>query len=853
MRASELHFMTNARPIDDLPAAPAARTRPDEQHEPADARLDEVEAVARIGSYATDLTAGRWVSSPGLDAIFGIDATFDRSVDGWASLVHPDDREEMLRYFAEEVVGRAEKFDREYRIVRADTGEERWVRGRGKLEVDGSGRPIRMVGTIADTTEQRSAQEALIRSEARYATVFEGAIEAILIAEQATGRFRYANAAASALLGWSREDFQALTVRDIHPPEAVSAILEDFEAKTRDTGISWSVPCLRRDGTVLLADIRSSPAEIDGVPCVVGFFADVTELRRSEVHNQRLAAAVEHASDSMLIADLAGTIEYVNPAFERMSGYSRAEAIGQNPRILKSGRQSAAFYRMLWRRLTKGRTWSGTLFNRRKDGSLYEVEATISPIRGPGGENTGYVGIERDVTAVRAAETALSAEFRERAEVAAALARLQPSPTTAETAAEICDELLALPGIEVAAIFDFPEPGRAVTLAAGGPDGLPVAPGRPVPLPRATYLYDRASQGPWAEVWRVRPEDGPYGQAMADLGMKAIAYAPIRNGEGLLGVVAAGTRDDTYARHLIDHLPIVGEFAATASALLSRGLESAHRSERVRQRIERILADGSFEPVFQPIFVLTSAEPVGYEALTRFADGTPPDRMLAEARSVGLGPDLEIACVRAALAVAGSLPPACWLGLNLSPDVLLRATQLRRLIGPSGRQVVLEVTEHVEIDDYAAIRRAVSSLGPQVSLSVDDAGAGFASLRHVVELRPNFLKIDISLVRGVDRDPTRQAMIAGLAHFAARSGCEAIAEGIEERAELEMLCELGVTLGQGFLLGRPERISSRARRSRAATHCRHSVEGAANARHVGDGADAYPVMRRAAARSAPRS
>jgi PAS domain S-box-containing protein len=820
MRVAQKWFMADARSIEDLPSGPAARPHADARRDLADARLDEVEAVAGIGSYTTDIVASRWESSPGLDAIFGIDATFDRSVDAWASLVHPDDREEMLRYFAEDVVGRGTPFDREYRIVRADTGEERWVHGRGRLEMDGSGRPIRMLGTIADITLARRTQEALVRSEARYATVFEGALEAILIAEQATGRFRYANAAASSLLGWSREDFQTLSVRDIHPPDAVAAVLEDFAAMASGTGILWSVPCLRRDGTILLADIRSSPAEIDGVPCVVGFFADVTELRQTELRNRRLAAAVEQASDSLLITDITGAIEYANPAFERMSGYRSAEVLGQNPRILKSGRQPASFYRMLWRHLTKGQSWSGTLFNRRKDGSTYEVEATISPLHDSAGETTGYIGIERDVTAVRAAETALVAEIRERAEVAAALARLQPSPSAADTAASICDELLALTGIEVAAIVDFPETRRAVTLAARGPEGLPVAPGRPIPLARATYLYDRASQGPWAEVWRVRPEDGAYGQAMADMRIKAIAYAPIRNGDRLLGVVAAGTRDDVYARHLIDHLPIVGEFAATASALLSGGLESAHRSEQVRKRVERILAEQSFEPVFQPIFVLSPARPIGHEALTRVSDGTPPDRMLAEARAVGLGPDLELAFLKAALLASEELPSSGWLALNISPDVLLRADELRQMIAPSTRPIVLELTEHVEIDDYAAVRRAVATLGPRVSLSVDDAGAGFASLRHVVELRPHFLKIDIGLVRGVDRDPTRQAMIAGLAHFAARSGCEVIAEGIEEQAELEMLCELGVALGQGYLLGRPDRVSHHPRGSRLGTRRR---------------------------------
>ncbi len=806
--------------------APAATSTPENPHDGApftDDRLDEVESVARIGSYALDIPSGRWASSNGLDAIFGIDAGFERSTEGWASLVHPAEREAMVAYFADEVLGRVRPFDRQYRIVRADTGEERWVHGRGALELDESGRPLRMLGTIADITDQRRAQEAVIASELRYAAIFDGSLEAIVIAEVATQRLRWVNPAACALFGYGRDELLELTVHDLHPPQDLPSVLDQFQAQADGRiPIARSMPCRRKDGTTLLADIKGSTAVLDGVLCNVGFFTDVTDLRRHEANEQahevererlaaereRLVAAVEQTSDSVIIADLAGTIEYVNPAFERVSGYGRDEALGQNPRILKSGKQSAGFYRALWRRLTRGQTWTGTLVNRHKDGSLYEEEATISPIRSPGGAITGYVAVKRDVTALRTVESSLAGEFRERAQVAAALARLQPGPSAEATAAVICDELVGLPGIDVASIVNFLDPQHAVPLAVIGPDGLSAAPGLPLPADRAAYLYERAAQGPWAEAWEQRPADGRYGEATTRTGIRAMAYAPIRNGEGLLGLVAAGTRDEGYARHLIDRLPAVGEFAATASALLSGQLERGHRDARVRERIGRALAEGGLQPVLQPIFALGSTEPVGYEALTRFTDGTPPDRMIAEAHTVGLGLDLEVACLVAAFDAAGALPHDTWLSLNASPEVILHSSELVALVAGRSRRILIEITEHAAIRDYGAIRHAVAALGPNVSLVVDDAGAGFASLRHVVELTPRFLKIDSSLVHHVDRDPNRQAMIAGLRHFAERVGCEVIAEGIEDPAELAMLRELDIPFGQGYLLGRPEPVTA---------------------------------------------
>lgn len=116
--------------------------------------------------------------------------------------------------------------------------------------------------------------------------------------------------------------------------------------------------------------------------------------------------------------------------------------------------------------------------------------------------------------------------------------------------------------------------------------------------------------------------------------------------------------------------------------------------------------------------------------------------------------------------------------------------------------MVLEITENEAITDYAPLREAVLRLGPDVRLAVDDAGAGVANFNHRAELRPDFLKIDIGLVRGVYSDVGRQAVVAGLVHFAASAGCQVIAEGIETDDELATVRDLGVTLGQGYLLAR---------------------------------------------------
>jgi EAL domain-containing protein (putative c-di-GMP-specific phosphodiesterase class I) len=258
----------------------------------------------------------------------------------------------------------------------------------------------------------------------------------------------------------------------------------------------------------------------------------------------------------------------------------------------------------------------------------------------------------------------------------------------------------------------------------------------------------------------------------------------------------------------------LGEIATFVGPLLGPQLVTRDDVEQARSAIQRVLDLGAHWPVYQPVVEIATPGVVGYEALTRFTDGVRPDLRFAEAAAVGLGGELEVACVRAALEAAATLMEPAWLSLNASPPVILSGA-LAPLVAAAKRPVVIELTEHVAIDDYPAIRGAIARLGHGVRLAVDDAGAGYASLRHVLELQPHFVKLDIGLVRGIEGDPARQALVAGMVHFAGAISTQLVAEGIETEAEAATLVGLGVRLGQGFLLGRPEPAPLRRRTSPA--------------------------------------
>jgi len=268
---------------------------------------------------------------------------------------------------------------------------------------------------------------------------------------------------------------------------------------------------------------------------------------------------------------------------------------------------------------------------------------------------------------------------------------------------------------------------------------------------------------------------------------------------------------DGDALALAERLPALVECAALAGALIGPQIRSRSANTVRETRIRAIVADRAFVPVFQPIVDLESRAVVGYEALTRFADGSRPDEVFAEAARCGLALELEGATLEATLEASGPLPPNAWLNLNVSAELVLAGEPLASIIGRWGGQVVLELTEHVQVTDYPALRAALEQLGPNVRLAVDDAGAGFASFRHILELRPDYVKLDRGIVHKLHRDPARQALVAGMVHFAAKTGAVLVAEGVETEAEAHQLGQLGVVLAQGYRLGRPalaERIAA---------------------------------------------
>jgi len=249
---------------------------------------------------------------------------------------------------------------------------------------------------------------------------------------------------------------------------------------------------------------------------------------------------------------------------------------------------------------------------------------------------------------------------------------------------------------------------------------------------------------------------------------------------------------------------------STTTALSpSRGRSRGDSGPGWTARIESVLSNPALvQPVFQPIFDLVRGRVSGYEALARFTGAGPvrsPEDWLRAAAERGLDDALEARLIEAGLRARAALPANCFLSVNISPHTLL-SEQVQRVLEDAGRldAVVIELTERAPVEDYGALREALAPVRARGGMiAVDDAGAGYASLQHIMSLRPEFVKLDRALVSGLDTDPAKLALVEAVGSFAARIDAWLVAEGIEHDGELDAVRAISVPLGQGFGLAKP--------------------------------------------------
>lgn len=546
------------------------------------------------------------------------------------------------------------------------------------------------------------------------------------------------------------------------------------------------------------------------------------ERARFDAHMKLATGVFDNTSEGILVTDRDGVIVSVNPAFTHITGYAREEAIGARPSLLKSHRHDRAFYQNMWEDLIRIGSWNGEVWNRRKNGDLFLQQESINTLCDAEGETIGYLAVFADVTEQRRKDE----RIRHLAyhDVLTGLANRQ-------LVIDRMDHAVALAAREsgmVAVMFIDLDRFKLVNDTLGhnvGDEMLCEAARRIRAVVRRADTVGRLGGDEFVVV--AERLNGPDDAAVVAEKICAALREPfvvdnhVLHSAGSLGV-AVYPQDGEDAAELMRKAD-TAMYAAKADGgggfrFFTEEMTEATLSRlRLEREIREALAANAFELHYQPKIDLTSGAAAGFEALIRWrrADGyLPPDKFIPLAEETGLIRELGDWVLGEACRQAAAWRAAGWLGghiaVNVSPRQLAtngfaaRLTEHLQTAGAAPADLQIEITESALLADPDAAARelsAVRSLG--VLIAIDDFGVGYSSLRHLVSLPVDAIKIDRSFVQDISVHADRFEIVKAIVALAEALGMAVVAEGVETETDLDSLKRCGCRLAQGFLFARP--------------------------------------------------
>jgi len=806
---------------EDITAQKAAQNALREREE----SLREAQGIARVGSYIVNVAQDVWTSSEALDEIFGIGPEYERNLEGWKALVHPDEREMMASYAIDEVLGQGQPFNREYRIVRPLDQSVRWVHGLGRVERDADGQPKILRGTIQDVTERKRAEGSLRESEQLLQLFTEHAPAAIAMFDR---EMRYLAVSRRWIEAYELEGRQVIgrSHYDVFPDlperwreahrrgmdgEGLRQEEDLFERKDgKHLWVRWELlPWTRSDGSV---------------GGIVLFTEDITALKESAERLQLAASVFTHTSESILITDGNGAILDANDAFSRIYGYTREEILGKNPRLLNSGRQSREFYAEMWAQLKSKGQWSGEIWNRAKNGQLLPGILTISAVPDAMGRAMQYVGLFSDLSPVKEQERQLRrvAHFD-------VLTGLPNRVLLADRLQQAMAQARRTGRIMVLAYVDLDD-FTAINERHGhmvGDRVLSAVALRLSTMLRETDTLARLGGDEFAAVLQDL-ENMEEGLTMVSCLRNALVE-PVEVDDlklrltASVGVTLYPQADEVEPDQLVRQADQAMYFAKLAGKarqhifdpMLDRTMRGRHEDLR---RIRQALESEEFELYFQPKVNMRTGSILGAEALIRWRHPELgvllPQHFLPVMEGNVLSVELGEWVIANALARLETWQAQ---GLDIPVSVNVDAMQLqdprfverlKEMLGrhpripPSKLELeVLESSAFQDVSQVSEVIRACSKLG--VSFALDDFGTGYSSLSYLKRLPVDVLKIDRSFVHDMLDDPEDLSILEGVLVLANAFRRQVIAEGVETVEHGLMLLRLGCQVGQGYQIARP--------------------------------------------------
>jgi diguanylate cyclase (GGDEF)-like protein/PAS domain S-box-containing protein len=784
--------------------------------------------------------------------------TFDELLGANAlDLVHPDDREALRARLARAAqTGKSGSAEYRYRLR---DGRYSWVETVSKVLRGPDGNAQGFVLGSRDVTARKRAEAVLgVLHETERKILRHEPIERILqfICDEVAGRFEFA-------VVWigSKESDGSISPRAVAGPvgnfvrqsrfrwdgapegkgpsgEAIrSGRPVTVETKADERVAAWqegvrkyhlgsalSIPLVVGDTVLGVLSSYSERPEDYGAETarLLGRFADQAALALVEAEqHERIelqTAALEAAANAVLITDREGRIEWVNPAFTSLTGWKREEVIGDTPRLLKSDKERPYFYKKLWETILAGNVWRGELQNRRKDGTLYMEEQTITPVRSADGEIRHFVSIKQDITARRKDEERIRhlalhdplTDLANRHAFEESLARIVSRARRGSHSSlllvdldnfKIVNDALGHPAgdrvlVELARlIVALVRPGDEVA-RFGGDEFAVLLEG--VALEEARITAERLRRA-------VDEHRFVVGDRVFDLGV-SVGVVPVDGSTDAAALMALADTALYTAKEKGRNRVAVIESTAGGASLLSE-------ASRWASRIKESLRENRFVLHYQPIVHFGTGRVAHFEALVRLREGPEdliaPDVFLPAAERFGLMPSIDGWVVEHVIERLVR-SPGVEIFVNLSGTSLGHESLLARIeervtaAGLPAGCLAFEITETAAVKDIVVARewmRRLKVLGCRFAL--DDFGIGFSSFSYLQSLPADYVKIDGSFIRGVETDPAARALVRAIDTVARTLGKETIAECVENLESVKTLVELGVGYGQGFALGRP--------------------------------------------------
>jgi diguanylate cyclase (GGDEF)-like protein/PAS domain S-box-containing protein len=682
----------------------------------------------------------------------------------------------------------------------------------------------RALKEAGDRSERKRTEKALKESEERYRTLFENAFDMIQ-SVRPDGHFIFVNPAWLKIMGYAWEELQKLTIFDILHPSSIPHCQDMFNRVMSGESVPHlSAVFVAKNGSRVDIEGSATPMVANGkVVASHTIVRDVTERRLAEETMKKLSTVVEHSPDWILITDREGNIEYVNKAVEQISGYAKEEILGHNPRIFKSGKHDAAFYRKIWDRILSGHSYTGILTNRKKNGELFIIYHTITPIKDNEGNITHFAATSKDITWEKLMEEKIN-YFAYYDPLTELPNRTLFTDRLTQSIAR-ADFEKRLVGILIINLDRFKLINDAYGSDIGDNVLREIAKRLSDPI-REGDTIGRLGSDEFAIVLSgvAHPEDIIL---VVEKLMKCISQ-PIKVNDIEMAItpsigIAIYPGDGKDAQTLLQNADValsdIKQLGGNNCQFYTRGMNTkALELLTMERQLANAYNNDEFILYYQPYFDMSTKKMIGMEALVRWNSKeyglVPPGKfipVLEETKMIiNVGRWILRTAVRQVTEWQNRGIPVVPVSVNLSL-IQFRQKDLAEMVkhaidefGLSPALLALEITESAIMQDIvftSAVLKDVRDTG--VSVSVDDFGTGYSSLSYLKRLPVDNLKIDISFIRDIATDPDTAAIVTAIIGMAHTLNLKTIAEGVETEEQWKFLRLLRCDIAQGFYFCRP--------------------------------------------------